>query len=356
MMWLYNIVYWKFRMLIFFIGIIIASIEFVKKYTEEVISILVCALVVGISILIAHIIEKHSEKSSYSSESSQYKDIHAALTHKDSFTRYPVYDLNDLKRHVSELYTVNSFSIWDAPFYKNEPQRLRFNRAKYQTITFLVTDPELNAGICMSTRNISERYMVTLVDCTCEDFKKHAHPCKHMYALALKLGVIDKEYHLYPFPEEHADALRKAQRESYNSLYEFKRILEIADRKRKFIEPDKILVHTEFHPHLINILEQNNLLSVADPKSFDFIEHLTSCLTIEQFKNAALSVNPVCYFPPHLVKKDLFEYVCSNSPEICKKLYKMHSHVIIDYGFVALQDEYIDFIDYELIHIKSFYY
>ena len=125
-----------------------------------------------------------------------YKDIHAALTHKDSFTRYPVYDLSDLKRHVSELYTVNSFSIWDAPFYKNEPQRLRFNRAKYQTITFLVADPELNAGICMSTRNISERYMVTLVDCTCEDFKKHAHPCKHMYALALKLGVIDKEYHL----------------------------------------------------------------------------------------------------------------------------------------------------------------
>ncbi len=37
--------------------------------------------------------------------------------------------------------------------------------------------------------DVGEKYITTLVNCTCSDYKKRRFPCKHMYKLAMELGV-----------------------------------------------------------------------------------------------------------------------------------------------------------------------
>lgn len=45
-------------------------------------------------------------------------------------------------------------------------------------------------------------YSTCLSDCTCPDFQQRKLPCKHMYKLALELGVISKEWDLSGIPDE----------------------------------------------------------------------------------------------------------------------------------------------------------
>lgn len=57
--------------------------------------------------------------------------------------------------------------------------------------TNLKTD-EVNPSMTI-TGSSGEEYYVTLNNCTCHDFESRGLPCKHIYALANELGLLDED-------------------------------------------------------------------------------------------------------------------------------------------------------------------
>lgn len=53
-----------------------------------------------------------------------------------------------------------------------------------------IMEIDTNAGTAVIKGSGSEPYYVTLSTCTCMDFALHGLPCKHMYALADKMGFL----------------------------------------------------------------------------------------------------------------------------------------------------------------------
>lgn len=53
-----------------------------------------------------------------------------------------------------------------------------------------------------SSRNYDTVYSVSLTECTCPDFQHRKLPCKHMYKLALELGIVTKDWDLSGIPDE----------------------------------------------------------------------------------------------------------------------------------------------------------
>lgn len=59
----------------------------------------------------------------------------------------------------------------------------KINRAKKVTLI------DINRNTC--TSGVAERdYTVSLKNCTCYDYEMHQKPCKHMYKLAIELGLM----------------------------------------------------------------------------------------------------------------------------------------------------------------------
>lgn len=337
---------------IILIGIIIASIEFVKKHTEEVISILVCSLVVGVAILIVHILEKYSEKSSYSSTASTKKNYYWNGDNIESKGIASDFDHDELKRKI-DFYNrngmENSFQKWLCPMYYNTHSRKRFDRAKYQSPLFIHLDKDLKGGVCLSTRDNDMQYLVTLRECSCPDYSRNLSPCKHMFALALELGEIERTQFMYGIPQEKAQKLLEVYEElDYVPHYLTKLIEKASSEKNvELIAPDKVVVHIEGSHKAYKLLAEHSLIEIADKNDFDFYDYLCKEFIIDRFKNAALTINPMVKFPSNLRKKELYQHVCEQHPEVYKKLYAVANHIILDTEYIMLKEEYRDFIYYE---------
>lgn len=78
-------------------------------------------------------------------------------------------------------------------FHCSDRQYERFQRAcsKNQIGKIIsLNKKKMSCKICSSS-NASVIYKTTLNNCDCEDFLKSGLPCKHIYKLALELGIID---------------------------------------------------------------------------------------------------------------------------------------------------------------------
>ncbi|WP_410495784.1 SWIM zinc finger family protein [Cellulosilyticum sp. ST5] len=68
-------------------------------------------------------------------------------------------------------------------------QKKRFEKACSTDVKPVSIESKENYGIFKGSGKAP--YMTTLEDCTCTDFKRRKRPCKHMYRLAVELGVIN---------------------------------------------------------------------------------------------------------------------------------------------------------------------
>lgn len=66
----------------------------------------------------------------------------------------------------------------------------RIRRAESGEVSPVKIDPRLRIGRFAGQKN-DETYKTTLSWCSCPDFKKRGVPCKHMYYLAAKCGVLE---------------------------------------------------------------------------------------------------------------------------------------------------------------------
>lgn len=78
---------------------------------------------------------------------------------------------------------------WDYSVHCDKAQIDRQSRAIHYPFTFKIKKRSKTATF--SSTSILPYYDTTLSSCTCMDFQERHLPCKHIYRLALELGIID---------------------------------------------------------------------------------------------------------------------------------------------------------------------
>ncbi len=84
---------------------------------------------------------------------------------------------------------LQEWSEWDVSIHDDAAQIERQGKAMYYPFTFKV-DEEKKTARFSSTSDLPY-YDTSLSRCDCLDFQKRNLPCKHMYRLAVELGVIE---------------------------------------------------------------------------------------------------------------------------------------------------------------------
>ena len=91
-----------------------------------------------------------------------------------------------------EWKSIKKWYKWDESIHYSKAQKERLSRAVNDGIIVRDINQKKGYGIVIGTTG--EYYYVCLDHCSCPDFKKRQRPCKHMYRLALELGIIDGPY------------------------------------------------------------------------------------------------------------------------------------------------------------------
>ena len=83
------------------------------------------------------------------------------------------------------------FGPWtEHPADTDEEKRLA--SAQQSKTSPLSVDKEHETGVFYGSGK--EPYQASLASCTCNDFVKRKKPCKHIFRLAMELGIIDAAY------------------------------------------------------------------------------------------------------------------------------------------------------------------
>lgn len=84
-----------------------------------------------------------------------------------------------------------NFGIWDDSVQMHPEQVKRFERALTSKLIPISVDVSNKTGVFNGSH--SKPYNTTLENCTCSDFIRRQLPCKHIYRLAIELGLIDTD-------------------------------------------------------------------------------------------------------------------------------------------------------------------
>lgn len=94
-------------------------------------------------------------------------------------------------------------------FHCSDEQYKRFKRAcSSDEIGKIVSINKYNLSCKIhSSKDYNTIYKTTLKDCSCPDFSEHKVPCKHMYKLALELGIITPEWDISGIPKDLKESI-----------------------------------------------------------------------------------------------------------------------------------------------------
>lgn len=117
-----------------------------------------------------------------------------------------------------------TFGKWPEDIHGDMDQQKRIQSAKGTKITPISVDIETQTGVFGGSAK--KPYQVSLDECNCADFMRRKLPCKHIYRLAMELGVFEGDYKASPNPGLNI------------SLYESISIIEnYSDELQKFLIP-----------------------------------------------------------------------------------------------------------------------
>lgn len=89
--------------------------------------------------------------------------------------------------------TKESWNVW-GDCHQLPDQQKRLATARTAACTPVSVDQAATSAIFQGKKG---RYVSTLSHCDCEDFRRRSLPCKHIYRLALELGVIPGPFSSY---------------------------------------------------------------------------------------------------------------------------------------------------------------
>lgn len=85
---------------------------------------------------------------------------------------------------------LNAFAKWPSGIHDTADQKKRLESAKSSKAIPDSIDKEHQSGVFAGSGAVP--YVTTLDSCTCGDFFRRQLPCKHMYRLAIELGLLDE--------------------------------------------------------------------------------------------------------------------------------------------------------------------
>lgn len=83
-----------------------------------------------------------------------------------------------------------NFGQWDEAVHTLPDQKKRMDSAKKAGMTPLQIDRDALSGVFAGSGKLP--YQTSLSSCTCSDFVRRKLPCKHIYRLAIDLGLTDE--------------------------------------------------------------------------------------------------------------------------------------------------------------------
>lgn len=84
---------------------------------------------------------------------------------------------------------IKAWQDWDYIIHEDEAQISRQGRAMTYPFSFDINQKTQTA--VFSSTSVMPYYDTTLHSCTCGDFESRRLPCKHIYRLAVELGIIE---------------------------------------------------------------------------------------------------------------------------------------------------------------------
>lgn len=93
---------------------------------------------------------------------------------------------------LDEWKRIKNWYKWDDSIHYSQKQAERLDRAANDDLKIKYINQKHGCGFVIGTTG--KQYNVFLDHCNCPDFKRRQKPCKHMYRLALELGIIDGPY------------------------------------------------------------------------------------------------------------------------------------------------------------------
>ena len=107
------------------------------------------------------------------------------------------------------------FGGWPAEIHSDFEQVKRIESSKKLGKDILNFDADRQTLIVQGSSSVP--YETTLTECTCADFAMRQAPCKHMYCLAAKLGLMND----LPVYKKKKSSFRPSdEMEKYRGLYE----------------------------------------------------------------------------------------------------------------------------------------
>lgn len=107
------------------------------------------------------------------------------------------------EREMFDIAAINFINGYGENFHCSDDQLKRFQRACSSDTIGAVSS--LNKKkLCAKIKSSYEPdtiYSTSLSDCTCPDFQRRKLPCKHIYKLALELGIVTKDWDLSGIPD-----------------------------------------------------------------------------------------------------------------------------------------------------------
>lgn len=89
------------------------------------------------------------------------------------------------------MYTIPAFGPWPEQNAGPDEEK-RLNSAQQSKTSPTSIDREHETGVFYGSGKLP--YQTSLAACTCNDFVKRKKPCKHIYRLAMELGIIPLDY------------------------------------------------------------------------------------------------------------------------------------------------------------------
>lgn len=116
--------------------------------------------------------------------------------------------MDNMKQNTyGRCHILNDWSDWDSSIHCDKAQTDRQGKAMTYPFTFQVDENSQTARF--SSTSIQPYYNTTLSSCTCDDFQLRKLPCKHIYRLAVELGII-KIIRRPSFNKDKVDEIKKS--------------------------------------------------------------------------------------------------------------------------------------------------
>lgn len=127
-----------------------------------------------------------SKKNERNRVKAQNKKLYKKYNKQNRKSEIPAASFKDNEIFVNVV-SNNSFGNWEPGIHDEKSQKNRINRAINELPPPLMLD--INAKEAEFVGSNGELYKTSLNSCECMDFAKRKLPCKHIYRLAIELGV-----------------------------------------------------------------------------------------------------------------------------------------------------------------------